>query len=51
MVSEFTKLIDETGNLIEEAGNGQIAVDMFKQGLEKECGCPDRAFKLIFMDL
>ena len=36
---------------IEEAHNGQVALEKFKQGYEKECGCPNRAFNLIFMDL
>ena len=31
--------------------NGQMAVDMFKQGLDKECKCPNRAYKLILMDI
>ena len=35
----------------EEAVNGQIAVDMFKEGLDKECMCPNRAYKLILMDI
>ena len=36
---------------VSEALDGNIAVDMFKAGLDKPCGCPDRAFKLIFMDM
>jgi len=44
MLKEFTKHIDE-------ATNGQIAVNMFKQALEKLCGCKNRFYKLIFMDL
>ena len=35
----------------DEAVNGKIGVEMFKKGLDKPCGCPDRAYKLIFMDL
>lgn len=36
---------------VDEALNGKIALDMFKKGFEKKCGCNDRAYKLIFMDL
>ena len=35
----------------DEAQNGQIAIDMFKAGLDKECKCPNRAYKLILMDI
>lgn len=35
----------------DEAENGQIAVDMYKEGLRKECKCINRAYKLIFMDI
>ena len=28
-----------------------MAVDMFKSGLDKECKCPNRAYKLILMDI
>ena len=44
MLQDFTKNIHE-------AGNGQIAVDLFKQALDNPCGCKNRAYKLIFMDL
>ena len=45
-------MINENFKLeVEEACNGQIALEKFKQGFEKECGCPNRAYKLIFMDL
>jgi len=33
------------------ATNGQIAVDLFKAALEKDCLCTDRTFRLIFMDI
>jgi len=33
------------------ASNGQLAVDLFKRELKKECLCTDRTFRLIFMDL
>ena len=31
--------------------NGQVAVDMFKEGFSKACKCENRAYSLIFMDL
>ena len=42
---------DKFGMGVSEALDGNIAVDMFKARLEKPCGCPNRAFKLIFMDM
>ena len=36
---------------VEEAINGQIALDMFKEGYSKECKCSIRAYRLIFMDV
>ena len=33
------------------AANGEIAVEMFKLGFDKQCGCADRAYRIIFMDL
>jgi CheY-like chemotaxis protein len=36
---------------VDEASDGHIAVEMFKKGFEKTCGCPNRAYSLIFMDL
>ena len=36
---------------IEEAPNGKIGYEMFKEGFDKQCGCEDRAYKLVFMDL
>ena len=36
---------------IEEALDGKFAVEMFEEAIQKPCGCPNRAFKLIFMDL
>jgi len=33
------------------AQNGEIAVKMFTDGFEKSCECPDRAYRLIFMDI
>jgi len=33
------------------AENGQMAVSMLEKGLAKPCGCPDRAYRLVFMDI
>jgi CheY-like chemotaxis protein len=35
----------------ETAINGQIAVDLYKEGYKKVCKCKNRAFKLIIMDI
>ena len=35
----------------DEAANGKIAVEKFKEELGKACGCENRAYKLIFMDI
>ena len=35
----------------ESAVNGEIAVNMFKEACQKECGCPNRAYRIIFMDI
>ena len=35
----------------DEAEDGQIAVDKFKELLNKNCSCENRAYKLIFMDI
>ena len=34
-----------------EAANGQIAIDLFREAMNKPCGCSNRAYKLIFMDI
>ena len=45
-------MIEDKFNMgVSEALDGNIAVDMFKAGLDKPCGCPNRAFNLIFMDM
>jgi CheY-like chemotaxis protein len=36
---------------VDEAVNGKIALEMYKEGFEKKCGCQDRTYKLIIMDL
>ena len=45
MLSEYYQTVQE------EATDGEIAVRMFKEAFEKKCGCPDRAYRIIFMDL
>lgn len=40
-----------TGNKPTEATNGVLAVSKYKTLYEKACGCKNRAFKLIFMDI
>ena len=36
---------------VDKAGNGLIAVDMFKKRLAKPCKCATKAYRLILMDL
>ena len=36
---------------IVDAPNGEVALNLFKEGFNKKCGCINRAFKLIIMDL
>ena len=36
---------------IDTAENGLIGLNKFKEGFEKICGCKDRTYRLIFMDL
>ena len=36
---------------VETANNGKIAVDMYKEAVNRECRCEQRAYKLIIMDL
>ena len=36
---------------IDEASNGAIALKMYKDHLMKPCGCENRTYSLIFMDL
>lgn len=35
----------------EEANGGLTAVEMFKEGFDRPCGCPNRFYKLILMDV
>ena len=34
-----------------EAANGKIAIEMFKEAMDKPCKCSNRAYKLVFMDI
>ena len=36
---------------MDEATSGQMAVDLVKKSLEKECNCRNRTYKIIFMDI
>ena len=36
---------------VHEAINGQLAVDKFVQMFSKDCNCPNKNFKVIFMDI
>jgi CheY-like chemotaxis protein len=36
---------------IEEAQNGAIAVEKFKEAFKKPCGCINRGYKLVLMDI
>ena len=36
---------------VESAADGLIAVNKFKASLQKDCGCENRAYRLIFMDI
>ena len=36
---------------VDEAINGKIAYEMYKEGFDRKCGCPDRAYKFIVMDI
>lgn len=46
------KFIDDGfGIMCVEANNGQEAFDFYKAAFEKECGCPNRYFKLVLMDI
>ena len=36
---------------VDQALNGQLAVEAYRKGFEKVCGCENRAYKLIFMDV
>lgn len=44
--------LDEYWNLqADSASNGEIAVEMFKKEFSKSCGCKNRHYRLIWMDI
>ena len=36
---------------VDEATSGQMAIDLVKKSLEKECNCRNRTYKIVFMDI
>ena len=36
---------------IDDASNGKIALEKFEKGLKKPCGCINRTYRLILMDI
>jgi CheY-like chemotaxis protein len=36
---------------VDEATSGQMAIDLVKKTLIKECNCRNRTYKIIFMDI
>ena len=45
-------LIKQNYNLdIDDAPDGKVALEKFEQGFIKPCGCNNRAYRLIFMDI
>jgi CheY-like chemotaxis protein len=36
---------------VDQAINGLIAVEMYLEGYQRKCRCPNRTYKLIIMDL
>ena len=36
---------------IDDASNGKIALEKFEAGLQKPCGCINRTYRLILMDI
>ena len=52
MMTVVTLLKDINSNFeIVEAQNGKIALEKFKEGVQKQCKCPNRGFKLVLMDI
>ena len=45
-------LINHNYNLdVDDAPDGKVALEKFEEGFSKPCGCNNRAYKLIFMDI
>lgn len=36
---------------VQEAVNGKVALDVFLEGIAKECNCENRVPSLVFMDI
>ena len=49
-VSSILKLQNPSLTIF-EAQNGQIAVEKYKESLDKPCNCPCKGFKLVLMDI
>ena len=49
-VVQLLKAIDSEIELV-EAQNGKIALQKFRESLNKPCNCPDKGFRLILMDI
>ena len=44
-------LKNKYGLEIDDACNGKVAFEMFEEKFNKPCGCINRAYRLIFMDI
>ena len=44
-------ILDNFDAEVDEASNGEIAVDKFVQMFNQDCGCQNRVYRLIFMDI
>lgn len=48
----ISMVLEEYWNLqADTASNGEIAVQMFKTAYSKSCGCKNRHYRLIWMDI
>ena len=51
-VQAISLQLEEYWNLqADTASNGEIAVQMFKDAFQKPCGCKNRHYRLIWMDI
>ena len=44
-------ILDNYNIEVDEAYNGEVALQMFKDKFELPCGCINRAYRLILMDI
>jgi len=51
MMAVVSIIVDKYKIKPAEAANGKIAIDMFREAMEKPCQCANRAYKLVFMDI